>query len=402
MAFNDKPFAYHYEMELEITSLTNQGQGVGRVDNWVVMVPFTIPGERVRARIFRNHKNYSEADLVEVLQASPHRVSPQCSLFGECGGCQYQHLEYSEQLQWKQRQVKELFAHMADLAVEVEEAVPSPRLFGYRSKITPHYRKPRDGTINEIGFLRPGRRNAIIDVPQCPLATEAININLPSVRESLRSRAGQLKKGGTLLLREGFDGVETNPKKIIREKVGELMFHFPAGEFFQNNPFILPQLVQYVMEQAKSTGAEYLLDAYCGSGLFALSGAKKFQEVEGVEISEAAIRWARENAKRNEIKNVRLTVGDAAEIFAQTTFPPKQTTVVIDPPRKGSTPEFLQQLLEYRPGRVVYVSCNPATQIRDLKQLDEGGYQLTRLQPFDLFPQTKHLECVATLDLRTA
>ncbi|MCH8473901.1 MAG: class I SAM-dependent RNA methyltransferase [Opitutales bacterium] len=386
-------------MELEITSLTNQGQGVGRLDNWVVMIPFTIPGERVKARIFRNHKNYSEADLVEVLEASPHRVSPKCPLFGECGGCQYQHVEYGEQLQWKKRQVKELFAHMADLEVEVEEAVPSPRLYGYRSKITPHYRKPRDGTIESIGFLRPGRRNAVIDVPQCPLATEAINDKLPSLRESLRAKAGELKKGGTLLLREGLDGVETNPRKIIREKVGDLLFHFPAGEFFQNNPYILPQMVQHVVEQAGGQDINYLLDAYCGSGLFALSAASKFQEVEGVEISEASIRWARENAKRNEIKNVRLTVGDASEIFAQTAFLPEKTTVVIDPPRKGSTPEFLQQLLNFRPQRVVYVSCNPATQIRDLKQLNEGGYKLSRLQPFDLFPQTKHLECVATLDL---
>jgi 23S rRNA (uracil1939-C5)-methyltransferase/tRNA (uracil-5-)-methyltransferase len=150
--FQDIPFAYHQEIELEITTLTNLGSGLGRVTlpgeteaKWVVMVPFTLPGERVRARVFRNQKNFSEADLVTVLTPSPHRVAATCPLFARCGGCQYQHLAYAEQLAWKRRQVAELLQHMAGIAdYPVAPVVPSPRELGYRSKITPHFNPPRD------------------------------------------------------------------------------------------------------------------------------------------------------------------------------------------------------------------------------------------------------------------
>ena len=138
--FNDQPFAYHQEIDLEISTLTNLGLGLGRVlEGWVVMVPFTLPGERVRARVFRNNRNYSEADLVEILAPSPHRVAPRCPIYGKCGGCQYQHLSYPEQLAWKRRQVAELLEHLAGISFPVEPVIGSPREFGYRSKITPHF-----------------------------------------------------------------------------------------------------------------------------------------------------------------------------------------------------------------------------------------------------------------------
>lgn len=395
--FNDHPFAYHEEIELEITSLTNQGQGVGRHDGWVVMIPFVIPGERVRARVYRNHANYSEADPVEILTPSPDRIEPVCPLFTECGGCQYQHLDYARQLEWKSRQVAELFQRMAGMEVPVQPALPSPLTYHYRSKITPHFKAPKQGKIGEIGFLRQGQRQRLIDVPACPLATGAINAALPRIRERVRAEAASHKRGGTLLLRDASGGVETNPKRIITEKVGDLTFQFPAGEFFQNNPSILPALIDDVMREAQGPGITHLLDAYCGSGLFTLHGARHFEQVVGIEISEASIQWARKNAKTNALANVRLEIGDAAALFARVDFPADKTTVIIDPPRKGSTDDFLAQLFQYRPARVVYVSCNPATQIRDLKVSREAGYRITRVQPFDLFPQTKHLECVATL-----
>ena len=194
--FNDQPFAYHAEIELEIATLTNLGSGLGRVAlpgeteaKWVVMVPFTLPGERVRARVFRNHKNFSEGDLVEVLTPSPHRIAPPCPLFGRCGGCQYQHLAYAEQLAWKQRQVAELLQHMAGIEFPVSPVIASPREFGYRSKITPHFHPPRDPAIPPpIGFLRQGTRFDILDVPRCPIATEAINEKLPEVRARVHAR----------------------------------------------------------------------------------------------------------------------------------------------------------------------------------------------------------------------
>ena len=418
--FNDQPFAYHQEIELEISTLTNLGSGLGRVplpsppeagdspavprdppsSGWVVMVPFTLPGERVRARVFRNHKNFSEADLVAVLTPSPERVDPRCPLFGRCGGCQYQHLDYAAQLAWKRRQVAELLEHMAGLAFDVAPVVPSPREFHYRSKITPHFAPPRSAEPIPIGFLRQGTRFDIVDVPQCPIATEAINERLGAVRARVHGQQATYQRGATLLLRDAGGVVTTDYDAVITETVGDLKLHFLARDFFQNNPFILPAFTRYVREQAAAGGARFLVDAYCGSGLFALSAAPAFVRVAGIEVSESSVRFARENAAANGIANATFTAGDAAAIFAglDPAFVPADTAVIIDPPRKGCDESFLQQLFAFGPRTVVYVSCDPATQMRDVRHFVTAGYGLAAAQPFDLFPQTRHLECVLTLE----
>jgi 23S rRNA (uracil1939-C5)-methyltransferase/tRNA (uracil-5-)-methyltransferase len=415
--FNDQPFPYRTEIELEISALTNLGVGLGRVEieggRWVVMVPFTLPGERVKARVYRNHKNFSEADLLEVLTPSPHRIAPPCPLFGRCGGCQYQHLTYAEQLAWKRRQVEELLQHMAGVEFTVAPVIGSPREYGYRSKITPHFRvgRPDDPRTpppaeTPIGFLKQGTRFELIDVPACPIATPEINEKLPEVRARTRQRlaAGEFKRDATLLLRHAQEGVIIDYDAVIHEKVGALKLHFLARDFFQNNPFILSAFTGYVREQAKASGARFLVDAYCGSGLFALSCAPAFERVAGVEVSETSVKFARENAAANGIMNATFSAGDAATIFAglDAAFVPADTAVVIDPPRKGCDESFLAQLFTFAPRAVVYVSCDPATQMRDLKSFLAAGYELTAVQPFDLFPQTRHLECVITLRRRSA
>lgn len=398
--FHPEPFEYHEELVVGIESLTNLGQGVARVNDWVVFVPFSLPGETVRARVYRNAANYSEADLMEVISPSPDRVEPRCSLFGECGGCQYQNLAYEKQLEWKQQQVAELLERMAGIDFPVDPVHPSPLTYGYRSKITPHFQRPRDGTMGNIGFLLYGRRQQVIDVEECPIASETINRKLPEIRAEVTSRASAYRKGATLLLRDSIDGyVCTDPTEMCEQMVGDLRFSFHAGEFFQNNPHILPAFADHVKNEARIEGGDYLVDAYCGSGLFCLSAASEFNEVVGIEISESSIDWAHRNAEQNGIENCRFVQGDATDIFAEVEFNPSRTAVVIDPPRKGSSPEFLAQLLEFGPRRVVYVSCNPATQIRDLEQV-KAAYEIRRIQPFDLFPQTRHLECVVTLERR--
>jgi 23S rRNA (uracil1939-C5)-methyltransferase/tRNA (uracil-5-)-methyltransferase len=429
----------------------------------------------VRARIFRNHKNYSEADLVTVLTPSPHRVSsPRCPLFGRCGGCQYQHLVYPEQLRWKQRQVGELLQHLAGIEFEVAPVIASPREFGYRSKITPHFAPPRlagaensnaklqipdktqthapaqqsaDLTQNSeprtqnpseasfpIGFLKQGSRYEIIDVPRCEIATDAINVKLADVRAEVQAKRHTFKRDCTLLLRDAAEGVTTDYSAIITENIpvagpGEagfpgsgtpatigaaalsgqtheiqtaarsssLRLRFLARDFFQNNPFILPAFAAYVRDQAAAGGARFLIDAYCGSGLFALVAAPRFARVAGVEISETSVAFARENAASNGIANASFLASDAAAIFAGLDFPAGETVIVIDPPRKGCDEPFLRQLFAFGPRAVVYVSCDPATQMRDLGGFLAAGYVLTAVQPFDLFPQTRHLECVITL-----
>ncbi|NNC87716.1 MAG: class I SAM-dependent RNA methyltransferase [Akkermansiaceae bacterium] len=396
--FRPDPFAYHEEVELGIDALSNLGAGVGRIDGWVVFVPFALPGERVRAKVWRNDANCSHADLLEVLDPSPHRIAPPCPLFGACGGCQYQHFAYDRQLAWKQRQVAELLQHMAGIEHPVQATIPSPAEYHYRSKITPHFQKPRGGTMGPVGFLAAGSRSKIIDVPACHIAMEEINAALPAERERVHQAAAQKKfrKGATLLFRATAHGVATNPREVVEETVNGLTFRFLAGDFFQNNPFILPAFLDHVAQEA-APGSDFLVDAYCGSGLFALGLSRHFRQVAGVEISESGADWARQNATANDLDNVTILTAEAEHIFEQIEFPPGHTTVLIDPPRKGCSPEFLRQLLAFAPHRIVYVSCNPATQIRDLQPLTDGGYQLTTVQPIDLFPQTKHLECVVTL-----
>ena len=170
-----------------------------------------------------------------------------------------------------------------------------------------------------------------------------------------------------------------------------------AGDFFQNNPFILPDFTGHVAREASAGGARFLVDAYCGSGLFALSLAGHFEKVAGVEVSETSADWARRNAETNGITNATFLAASAEAIFADIDFGPAATAVVIDPPRKGCSEHFLTQLAALRPSRVVYVSCNPATQVRDLARLRDAGFRPQTIQPFDLFPHTRHLECVMTL-----
>lgn len=251
-----------------------------------------------------------------------------------------------------------------------------------------------------IGFLRQGTRFDIIDVPHCPIATDAINARLAEVRTRVHAERESYTRGATLLLREASGSVTTDYDAVVTETVGHLKLHFLARDFFQNNPFILPAFTRYVREQAAASGARFLVDAYCGSGLFALSAASAFERVAGVEISESSIKFARENAVANGIENTTFLAADAAAIFAGLSFPAAETVVVIDPPRKGCDRAFLAQLFAYGPRAVVYVSCDPATQMRDLREFLAAGYELTAAQPFDLFPQTRHLECVLTLRRR--
>ncbi len=433
--FNDHPFPYHHELELEVSTLTNLGVGLGRVilgeGKWVVMVPFTLPGERVKVRVYRNHKNFSEADLLEVLTPSPHRIDPKCPLFGRCGGCQYQHLTYAEQLKWKRQQVEELLKYMAGVEFPVAPVIPSPKEFGYRSKITPHFNPPRvqasqaadpaatrlAATDMPIGFLKAANRFELVDVPECPIATPEINAKLPEVRTRVRTKAaaGEYERGATVLLRHAKEGVTTDYDAVITEVIDqtgtqanpaagssaagspELQLHFLARDFFQNNPFILPAFTGYVRQQAAGSGARFLVDAYCGSGLFALSCAAAFERVAGVELSASSVKFAMENAAANGIANATFMAADAAQIFAGLTFPADDTVIIIDPPRKGCDEPFLAQLFAFGPRAVVYVSCDPATQMRDLKGFLAAGYHLAAVQPFDLFPQTRHLECVISL-----
>ncbi len=326
-------------------------------------------------------------------------IAPRCALFGACGGCQLQHVPYDEQLAWKTAEVRRLFEQaLAGATVEVDACIGSPRTYGYRSKITPHFQRPR-GQVPPIGFLGTSLPRRTIDVPQCPIATDAINERLTLLRAEVIARIKEYKLGASLLLREAASGVTTDGRATVTEQVGELTLEFAAHDFFQNNPFLLPALAAHVAAEARASDARFLVDAYCGSGLLALASAPGFEQVVGVELSPSSVRWARANAVRNGRANCTFTAADATAIFspAHLPFAGADAAVIVDPPRKGCSPAFLAQLLAFAPRTIVYVSCNPETQVRDLVALRAAGYRVARVRPFDMFPQTRHLECVATL-----
>jgi tRNA/tmRNA/rRNA uracil-C5-methylase (TrmA/RlmC/RlmD family) len=306
-----------------------------------------------------------------VLTPSPHRITPRCPLFGRCGGCQYQHFTYAEQLAWKRRQVEELLQHMAGVIFPVAPVIGRPA--GVRLPLQDHpaLQPAAGGRAPCRSVFRQGTRFDLVDVPHCPIATDAINDRLTAARARVHAQRETYTRGATLLLREASGAVTTDYDAIITETVGDLKLRFLARDFFQNNPFILPAFTGYVRAQAAASGARFLVDAYCGSGLFALSCAPAFARVAGIELSESSIRFARENAAANGIANAVFSAGDAATIFAglDPAFIAADTAVIIDPPRKGCDESFLAQLFAYGPRAVVYVSCDPATQMRDLQGL---------------------------------
>ncbi len=433
------PFKYHEELDITIEDLSNLGLGIGRKtledgSQWVVMVPLVLPGEEVKVRIYKNFASYSDADLVSVLKESPDRVVPLCKYFSTCGGCQYQHMNISAQRQWKKAQVESGLRRIggfSDLLVN-DVVGTSDHLFGYRSKLTPHYDKPLSSSNGTgpvpIGFLKRGSKT-VVDVDDCVIASDNIRKAYAITCTALRappSTSSQKKKapkfGASLLFREGDGGhVVTDHRQNITQTVEGVAFRYRASEFFQNNPHILGAMVRHVVEQAaaphsteqhaadrdnsssnSSSSCSYLIDAYCGSGLFSLVAASRFRGVYGVELSKLAVDAATENARCNKIINAQFLCGQSEAIFAKVWHLPRDDTVMIlDPPRKGCDEPFLRQLFEFGPRRVVYVSCDPATQARDAKSIVAAGYAVTDVRPFDLFPQTRHIENVMTFERRT-
>ena len=394
--FVPNPFQYHEVVELRISAVTNLGLGVGRVNGWVVMVPFVCTGELVKGRIFRNHKNYSEADLVAVLEPSDARIRPICPLFGICGGCQYQHIAYPAQLAMKRAHVAETMLRLGGICTDVSGCIHSEQIYGYRSKITPHFHRMKTAENFPIGFLAAGSGSKLVDVPQCPIATDNINAALELVRERTKCSAKTFKRGGTLLLREANGGVTTDSNAVVTQNIGQFTFKFKAGAFFQNNPYTLPKMIEFAAEA--SGGCEYLVDAYCGVGVFGICSAEHFRGVCGVEIDPDAISFARENAAANNISNITFIACDAAGVFGRISYGAERTCVIIDPPRSGCDRSFIEQILAFAPRKIVYVSCAPDTQARDLKLL-AGKYKVKTLQPIDMFPQTRHIENIAVLEL---
>jgi tRNA/tmRNA/rRNA uracil-C5-methylase (TrmA/RlmC/RlmD family) len=379
-ATHPPPFAVGDTLHVSITDLAFGGEGVARHDQFVLFVPFVVPGEEAEVAITHIHKNYARARLTRLLRASPERVTPRCRYFGTCGGCQYQHLAYPRQLELKQRQIIELLRRVAHIHdPPVQPTVPCPVPYGYRNRIM--VRSQWNGREQHLllGFLQHDNR-FVVDVDHCPIAEPALNEQLLLVRQSPPAKGG-LK----VTLRIPPEG-----------------WHLPRDSFFQNNFHLLPALLDVVRQRLASAGAHHLVDAFCGVGFFALSLADQFESFVGIELDQPAIRSATSNASSRKIHNGHFLSGAVEDLLPGVVqeLSPARTAVLLDPPRRGCAPSTLDTLLTARPAQIIYVSCHPATLARDLNILCRTGvYHLRALTPLDMFPQTQHVECVADLRL---
>jgi tRNA/tmRNA/rRNA uracil-C5-methylase (TrmA/RlmC/RlmD family) len=366
------------KISLTIHDLAFGGEGVGRVDDFVVFVPFVITGETVEAEITEVKKNFARAKLFRVEKSSPERVTPECKYFTQCGGCQYQHIDYPAQLRFKHKQIADLFERVGRIpADKIAPVIPCPSPYGYRNRIM--IRSQWNGPAKKlvIGFIR-AADNFVEDIEECKIAEPAISEQIKHVR------ANPPPKGGIKIV------LRVQPEN----------WDVPPDSFFQNNFFLLPKLVGTVRGFLKAGGSRHLIDLYCGVGFFGIETADVVDSFVGVEYDQLAIKAARKNTETRKIQNgefISAKVEDALPELLQK-FSPGKTSVILDPPRKGCWPETLRLLRETKPAQVIYVSCHPATMARDLNILcAEGVFNLARVQPLDMFPQTQHVECVADL-----
>jgi len=445
------------ELELRIDSLAYGGNGVGRVDGFVVFVRGGLPGDRVRARVTKTKRGFAEAIAESVLDPSSERVEAPCRHFGVCGGCRFQDLAYESQLTAKERQVRDALVRIGRIPEPPLEAiVPAEAVYGYRNKLEYSFSAGEDGL--ELGFHRAGRWDEVVDIEECLLTTDLGNAVRLAVRQWAREEKLEPYDQATglgylrhLVVREGRNtgqalvllvtapgerfetgylvdvlrrfpevrsvhwAINDTPaertnlpslllwgEEAIEEQILGLRFRLRPGAFLQTNTGMAERLYSLARDYAALTGTENVLDLYCGTGTIALALARDAAAMWGLEISEEAVACAIENAQLNGIANVAFfagEVGDALEELRERAGPPD--VVIVDPPRAGLAPKTLRRVGELGTPRLVYVSCNPATLAGNAATLcGELGYRLERARPVDMFPHTPHVETVAAFTLR--
>ncbi len=402
------PLQVGQEVVIKIQDILNNGLGLGRVrtselNGFVVMVPFVCIDEIVRVSITHNRGTYCEGELIDIVERNNlHRTDPVCPYFTKCDGCSYQHININSQRQIKEKQVKGSLQKIANLQttdLKFNPIVFTDNTFNYRSKLTPHVSQLENNNV-VIGFQNT-KNSEIIDIDECAIASKPINAKFKQQKLKYKAKFNAPQRK-TLLFREWDNGVETEDDVKVVSTINGFKFSFYSQDFFQVNYNILPKLLDYV--QSLCVGFRYLIDCYCGSGLFSIGLSGHFDAIYGVEINKKSVETAKENLKNNGLanKNIHFLAASADAIFQQVEskhkLNPAVTCVIIDPPRKGVDDKFLRQLQKYKYRRLIYISCEPTTQSRDIKKLLEIGYEIVEITPFDLFPNTKHIENVIVLN----
>lgn len=415
-------------MQIEIDGIAFGGAGIAKKDGKVFFVQGGLPKDVVEINIIKDKGKYAEAVISEIITPSPDRITPKCPVFDTCGGCQLQNLNYQAQLREKNHILKETLGRLGGLHdVSIDPIVPSPSEFEFRNKVTlsAWFYKGRW----HIGYNQKSS-NRKVAIESCPISDEIVNKTIKRISEVLSSLGDphyplekihissngtrsqvtlvprSSRKGNTLktLLRHVKRHPETENSSI--SGAGETGFEFSImGNKFLTTPSAFTQvnskvnelMIKQVLDFAELTGQETVLDLYSGIGNFSIPLARKSKEVLGVEISNNSVKLAKENAKLNSIKNIvfqNAACEDAIEILVEQEE--KFDLVVLDPPREGSK-EIIEGLVDLAPDKIIYVSCDPATLARDLKKLDELDYKVIKVCPFDMFPQTFHIESVTLL-----
>ena len=357
-------------VDLRIKDVAFGGKGVAREQGKAVFVPYTIEGELVSAEIVREKKQFAEAELIEVKQSSPNRIAPECRYFGRCGGCMYQHIDYEHQLAIKWRQVRDALRRIGKLKdVPLRPIVPSPRQYAYRNRITVH---ALDGVV---GFFRRDSHR-LIDIERCPISREEVNHALAELREQKHVRDGHYTLRAASEPRV-FSQINDQVAQTLRDLIVDLV---PPDQ-------------------------DLLIDAYCGAGFFAKALLDKFERVIGIDWDRFAIAAAKENASDKEtyvagdVEDLKAAVSaafatSAAQRPALGTS--GATTMIIDPPATGLTEGVRRAITDLAPETLIYVSCNPPTLARDLKEL-QHRFAINSITPLDMFPQTAEIEVLAHL-----
>lgn len=385
-------------LALDIKGPSFMGEGLAKDGEDPVFVPYTIPGERVKATIWRKSRRFLEARLEGLLDESPHRVEPRCRYYGECTGCQWQHVSYEHQLAMKAQLLREQLERIGEFEdPPVAQPIACDEPWGYRN-----HARFTIGPEGKLGFVnRTTRRFVRID--ECLIMDNGIN-------EILQELQGKVSETTQLSIRYGphskdwliqpslqsLEVTTDSGQPHYEEEMLGHRFQVAASSFFQVNVRQAEKLVGLVGNSLELSSDDVLVDAYAGVGTFAVLLAGAVREVIAVEESSSAIKDARENVAG--LPNVRLIEGKTEEVLAQLDGTPD--ALILDPPRSGCHPAALEALEKCRPPKLAYVSCDPATLARDLKELTRDAYELRRVQPLDMFPHTYHLESIATLRAR--
>lgn len=403
--------------KVEVTKLDHQGRGIAKINDKIIFIPNALPEETVDVDIILEKKKYYEGIIKEIINASDKRIKSICPYFEECGGCQFLNMNYQDSLDYKQNKVEEIMNKYLGIKIKINNIVACDNNLYYRNKTTFQVK-------NDIGFFKE-KTNTLIPVDKCYIPDIKINdiykaikdnINLTNVKQIIiRATKNTLEsmvifktnnyidnKKIIDILKKKVDSIYINDELIygkgkIIENLCNKNFYISPSSFFQVNTLQAEKLYNKAIAYADIKKEDTVLDLYCGTGTIGIVASDKAKKVIGIELNKEAIKDANENKKLNNINNIEFYAGDVGKILNKNNYKPD--IIIVDPPRVGLDSLALAQILNIRPKKLVYVSCDLMTLARDLKLLS-NDYDILELTPVDMFPYTAHVESVCALKLK--